>query len=153
MLRAVPKGWFSSIHIVSENDSEIGMIHSSGWREAGELTIKGSTYRVYRESMMGAFVLDGSGVILARAEKPSAFYRTLVVQHADKKYTLEAKSTWSSKFILLDEGQEMGSIYSEGTLKRKALGDLPEEIPLPVRLFMLWLVLILWRRSDSASSG
>jgi hypothetical protein len=152
MLRAVPKGWFSSTHTLFENDNEIGTIHFSGWREAGELTINGSTYRVYRESLRGPFLLEGAGnVILARAEKPSALYRTFVFQHVEKKYTLEAKSSWSSKFILLDSGREVGSIYSEGTLRRKAVGDLTEEIPLPVRIFMLWLVMILWRRADSTT--
>lgn len=154
MLRAVPKGWFSSKHVVSETDSVIALIDFSGWREAGEITINGSIYRAYRESLMGPFLLEGGGgSILARAEKPSAFYRTLVVQHLDRKYTLEAVSTWSLKFIVSEGGKEIGSVYPEGTLKRKALGDLPEEIPLPVRLFMLWLVMLLWRRSDSSSSG
>jgi len=152
MLRADPKGWFSSTHILFENDTEIGTIQFSGWREAGALTIKGSTYRVYRESLMGPFLLAGTGaVILARAEKPSALYRTFVFQHVEKKYTLEAKFSWSTKFILLDSGRAVGSIYPEGTLKRKAMGDLPEEIPLPVRIFMLWLVMILWRRADSST--
>ena len=153
MLRAVPKGWFSSTHILFENDTEIGLIQFSGWREAGELTIRGSSYRVYRESLMGPFLLEAADTILARAEKPSALYRTLVVLHADKKYTLEARSSWGNKFVLLEDGKEVGSVHPEGSLKRKALGDLPEEIPLPVRIFMLWLVMILWRRSDSASSG
>jgi hypothetical protein len=154
MLRAVPKGWFSATHILSENDVEIGMIQFSGWREAGELSIKGSTYRVYRESLMGPFLLEGGGSsLLARAEKPSALYRTLVVQHADRKYTIEAKSGWSLHFIVLENEKEIGTIYPEGSLRRKALADLPEEIPLTVRTFMLWLVMILWRRSDSASSG
>jgi hypothetical protein len=153
MLQAVPKGWFSSKHIVSENGTPIGMIDMSGWRESAELTIKGSTYKVYREgSMSGSFVLEGGGSILARADKPSAFYRSFVVELGEKRYTLEAASTFSCKFVLSEEGKQIGLVHREGFLTRKAFADFPDGIELTFRIFMFWLVMILWRRSDSAAS-
>lgn len=154
MLRAIPQGWFSSKYTVLENDTTIANIDFSGWREAGELTIKGSPYRVYREGMMsGSFLLESAGSIHSRAEKPSALYRSFLVEHDGKKYTLEAKSAWSRNFILSEGGAQVGSVHSEGALSRKAVADFPEQIPLAVRIFMLWLVMVLWKRSDSASSG
>ncbi|MEK6283653.1 MAG: hypothetical protein AABN95_25140 [Acidobacteriota bacterium] len=153
MLQAVPKGWFSSKYIVSENDTPIGMIDMSGWRESAELTIKGAIYQVYRQGLMtGSFVLDAGGSILARADKPSAFYRSFVVEVGGKKYSLEATSTFSCKFVLSEEGKQIGSVHREGFLARKAIADFPDEIQLPFRMFMFWLVMILWRRSDSAAS-
>lgn len=151
MLRAVPKGCFSSKYIVSENDTIVASVDFSAWKEAAELTINSSVYRVYRDSLMGPFLLEGGGSVLARAEKPSAFYRTLVVQHFDKQYKLEATSAWSRKFILSEGEVEIGSVYDQGVFKRTALADLPEAIPLAVRMFMLWLVMVLWRRSDSST--
>jgi hypothetical protein len=156
MLRAVPKSWFSPGYKLLENNNTIAIVEISRWREAGELIIRGSTYRVYRQGLMsGFFVLeDDAGSILARAEKPSALYRSFLVEHGGKTYTLEAESSLFRKFILSDGGRQIGSVYPESALTRKSVVDLPEEIPLAVRAFMFWLVMILWKRaSDSSSAG
>ena len=154
MLQAVPKGWFSSKYDVSNDNVPVGTINFSAWREEGELTIGGSIYRVYREGLMsGSFVLELNGSILARAQKPSALYRTFIIELGEKKYVLEAKSAFSSKFMLIEGERQIGSAYREGVLARKSLADFPDEIEITIRMFLLWLVMILWRRSDSASAG
>jgi hypothetical protein len=154
MLKAVPKSWLSSDYKLLENDTTVTIIDSSWWREAAELTIKGSIYRVYREGLMsGSFVLEGGGSILARAEKPSAFYRSFLVEHGGKKYTLEAESAMLRKFVLSEGGQQIGSVYPEHALTRKAVVAFPEEIPLAVRVFMFWLVMILWKRASDAAAA
>ncbi|MDX6443946.1 MAG: hypothetical protein QOH71_1020 [Blastocatellia bacterium] len=154
MLRAVPKSLFSSDYKLLENDATVAVINSSWWREAGELTIKGSTYRVYREGAMGgAFVLESGGAILARAEKPSAFYRSFLIEHDGKKYTLEAESAMFRRFVLSEGGQPRGSVYPESSFTRKAVVAFPEDIPLAVRVFMFWLVMILWKRDSNAAAS
>jgi hypothetical protein len=154
MLKAVPKSWLSPDYKLSENDTTVAIIVSSWWREAAELTIKGSIYRVCREGLMrGSFVLEGGGSILARAEKPSAFYRSFLVEHGGKKYTLEAESVMLRKFVLSEGGRQIGSVYPEHALTRKAVVAFPEEIPLAVRIFMFWLVMILWKRASDAAAA
>ena len=36
---------------------------------------------------------------------------------------------------------------------RRALVDLPPDLPLPVRVFVIWLTVILWKRQAEAASG
>ena len=154
MLRAVPKSWFSKDYKVLENNTAIAIIDPSWWREAGDVNIKGTHYRVYREGLMtGAFVLEHGSSILARAEKPSALYRSFLVEYDGMKYTLEAESALHRKFVLSEDGKRIGSVYPEHALTRKAVIDFPEEIALAVRIFMFWLVLILWKREEAASAS
>lgn len=155
MLSAVPRSWWASDYNLLKDSTTVAVIDSSWWRETGELTIKDSTYRVYREGFMsGAFVLESGGSVLARAEKPSAFYRSFLVEHDGRKFTLEAESAFFRKFILSEAGQQIGSVYPLHALTRKAVVDLPEELPLALRVFMFWLVAIQWKRdSDAAASG
>lgn len=154
MLKAVPKRWFSSVYKILENGATVAIINPSLLREAAELTLQGSTYSVYREGLMsGAFILANGGSIVARAVKPSALYRTFQVEHGGKQYTLEAETVWSKKFVLSEGGLRVGSVYPERALTRKAVVDLPEEIPLAGKVFMFWLVMILWNRSDSAAAN
>jgi len=154
MIRAVPKSWFSSGYRVLEDNTTIAMVDLSRWREAGVLTINGSTYRVYRKGLMsGLFLLESGGSILARAQKPSALYRSFLVEDGGNQYKLEAESALYRKFILTQKENPIGSVYPESAFTNKAVIDLPEAISLPVRLFIFWLVIILWNRgSDAASS-
>ena len=154
MLRAVPKHWFSSAYKVLEHNTAIAVIDPSWWREAGDLTINGARYRVYREGLMsGAFVLEQGSSILARAEKPSALYRSFLVEYDGVKYTLEAESVMYRKFALSVDGKQIGSVYPEHALTRKAVIDFPHEIALAVRIFMFWLVLIIWKREETTSGS
>lgn len=154
MLRAFPKSWFSPDYKVLENDAVIAIVALSMLREAGALTVAGSSYRVYRERLLsGSFVLESEGAILARADKPSALYRSFLVKHDGKEYTLEAESVGYRKFVLSEGGQQIGSVYPEHALTRRSVIDFPEAIPLVVRVFMFWLVMILWKRAADAAAA
>ena len=123
------------------------------FREEGLLTVSGVPYRAYREAWMrGPFLLETAGTVLARAEKPSALQRRLLVEFEGRRFTLQPRSLVSRDFILLDDGAEAGRIVPEGLLTRRAQAHLPEAMPLPVKVFLMWLVILLWKRAADSSS-
>ena len=152
-LRAVPKGWWSWTFGVFDDQKKIAELSFAWMREAGVLQISDTTYRFYRRgAFSGLFILEGNGEAIAHAEKPSAMIRSFKVQYGGKSYTLEAESIFRRKFVLRDGGSAIGSIIPESACCRDAQIDLPAELPLPVRLFMVWLTLLLWKRAaDSAA--
>jgi len=154
MLKVISKSWFSWDYIVTDGASPIAEIDVSWWREKGVLIVRGSTYDVYREGLIsGAFLLESDGSILARAEKPSAFRRSFELECGKKFYMLRAASAFRRKFVLIDGDREVGEIGPDRVFTRRATADLPEDIPLPVKVFIIWLVVIMWKReSDSASA-
>ena len=127
----------------------------SCWREKGVVTVEGTDYRVYREGLMsGDFLLASNDKVLARARKPSAFRRTFTIEYADKRYTPRAKSAFHRAFELLDRDRKVGSLSPRGVFTRRAAVDLPENMPLSVKVFIVWLAVIIWKReSDSAASA
>jgi hypothetical protein len=152
MLMAVPARWFSWDFAVLEGSQVIAAIDVSWWREEGELAVQGRTFRVYREGLMrGAFVLESAGSVLARAEKPSAFRRAFVVEHGGRRYTFAARSPFQRAFELRDGSGAVGAIAPLGIFTRRARVDLPEDLPLAVRVFIVWLAVILWRRDANAA--
>jgi hypothetical protein len=155
VLKAIPKRWFSWDFAVRKGSQPVADIDVSWWREKGLLTVEGTTYEVYREgAFSGAFILASAGSALARAEKPSAFRRSFIIEHAGRQYTLRAKSAWGREFLLLDGPREIGSLSPEGLFTRRATVDLPEHLPLAVRVFIIWLAVLLWKReSDSVAAG
>ncbi len=155
MLTAIPKHWLSWDFTVMKGSQAVAEIDISWWREKGVLTVQDVDYRVYREGMMsGDFILESAGSVLARAEKPSAFHRSFIVDHAGRRYTLRAKAVFRRAFLLLDGDRQIGSLSPEGMFTRRATVDLPEALPLPVKVFIIWLTVILWKReSDSGAAA
>jgi hypothetical protein len=153
MLRVAPSSWFSWNFVVFEGQDQVADIRLAVLREAGELIVRDKTYRVNREGIMsGAFILRDGELELARAEKPSAFYRSFQVTHDGRCYTLGAESTLRRKFVLQENGRTVGSVCPVNAFTRKCDADLPTGISLPVRVFMIWLVILLWKRdSDTAA--
>jgi hypothetical protein len=152
MLRAVPNGWLSWNFTIYDNDKAIAKIDLAWVREAGELNLDGSIYRVYREGLLnGAFILEKEGQILAFAEKPSALIRSYKVDYNNTNYTLEAASALQRQFVLREGGQTIGSVRPVNAFTKNAIIDLPVDIAMPVRIFMVWLTLILWKRDDDAT--
>ncbi len=154
MLRAIPKSWYSQDYVILENDTKIASVDFAMWREAAELTTRDASFRMFREGLInGSFVLKAGVSTVALAEKPSAFSRLFRVTHAGKQYTLEAGAVFGRKFVVSNGQNQIGSIFPEHCLSRKAVVDLPEDIPLAVRIFMFWLVMVLWKRASVAAAS
>jgi hypothetical protein len=66
---------------------------------------------------------------------------------------LRAKSALRRAFILLEGSREIGAISPEGIFSRRAAVDLPEEMPLPVKIFITWLAVILWKRASGGAGA
>ena len=70
----------------------------------------------------------------------------------DVQYTLKAQSSFFRAFELLQGDQRIGVIKPDHVFTRKMTVDLPETMPLTVRLFIIWLVIVMWKRAAQSSS-
>ncbi len=155
MLRAVPHHVFSWAFTVYDGEASVAEIDMSWFREKGEVLVGDVPCRVFREGLVrGAFVLEAGGHVLVRAVKPSAFSRTLEITYDEHHYTLKPRAILLRTFELHRAGEVVGTVAPEHALTRKARVELSEHLPLVVRVFILWLVLLLWKRAaDAAASG
>jgi hypothetical protein len=152
-LQMLPKRWYSQDLSVMGETGPVADIDLSWWREKAVLTIDGKPYRAYREGLVsGDFILESAGTVVARAEKPSAWRRTLVIRHEGRGYELRAASAFRREFVLWAGSRQIGTVGPKHAFSRKAAVDLPDELPLPVRVFIIWLAAILWMR-DSAGAA
>ena len=151
MLHIVPTNWYSWNFSVTDESRAVARVTLSHWCEKGALAIGDRTFRVYREGMMsGPFVLEHAGSMLAQAEKPSFFRREFVIRHAGREYTLRRESTFRRAFVFLDGSRQVGFVAPKNAFTRKAAASLPHDLPLPVRMFIVWLTMISWRRDQNA---
>jgi hypothetical protein len=154
MLTATPRGWFSWDYAVSRNSDHLADIDISWWREKGTLTVDGQHYGVYRERpLSGKFILESDGTIVASAEKPNSLRRRMLIETtAGKQYELKPRDMFTRTFELHAGSTVVGSLSAKGVFSRGMNVDLPETLPLPVRVFVMWLTVILWKRDAAAAS-
>ena len=151
MLRAVPRHMFSWRFTVCDGDAEVADVRTAAFRERGLLTVNDVDCTIRREPGWGAFVLEADGHELVRAVKPSALVRRFEVTYEDQAYILQARSPLVRAFELLRDDERVGTIVPEHALTRTTRIDLPEELPVVVRVFLFWLVLVLWKRAAGSS--
>lgn len=153
MLRAEPKSWLSWDYTVYDAGAPVAALDLAWVREAGTVVIDGIACTLYREGLFGAFILEAGGFPLVRAEKPSVLSRTFEITCDDApSYTLQARSLFGRTFELHQDGERVGSIYPDHAFSRKMTVDLPEALPLAVRVFITWLVILMWKRAAQAAN-
>jgi len=146
----IPHSWLSWDFSVVRGDSVVAEIEILRWRKKDVLKVGGLRYAAYREGVIGgAFILALDATQLARAERPRWLSRSFTIKHGEKTYRLKA-DWFGPSFILLANGQEVGSLVPRGMFTRKTSVNLPDELALPVQMFVIWLTLYQ-RETDSSA--
>jgi hypothetical protein len=152
MLQLEPKRWYSWAFTVSGAGRPVAELDISAWRERGGLTIQGAHYTVTRQGLLsGEFRLESPGGTVATATKDGVMGRRFEVVHGGKTFTLKRRSWWARDMVLLDGEREVGAIAPAGMFTRRGAADLPETVPLPLRIFFIWLALLVWKRDADAA--
>lgn len=152
MLRAEPQHWYSWDYTVYADGTPIADLDLALARETAEVSIGEEVCTFARERRLGgAFLLEIDGTPLVEARKPSALYRTFEVIYYERQYTLRAVSALKRTFVLQQADETLGTIYPDHVFSRKMTVDLPEEMPLALRVFIAWLVILMWKRQASYS--
>ena len=153
MLEAIPKSIFSSKFRLHQQNELLGELDTSIWREKARIELAEGTYELYRLGhFSGDYVLEHNGKLVARASKPSAFRSKFEVELPNRRLDLRKLSTWSPRFGLFDGERQVGSISRRGMFTTRSNIDLPGDWPLPIRIFLFWLVYLMWKRQQAAAS-
>lgn len=152
MLLGKPKRFFSADYSLFDGDREVALLDVSSWRERATLEIDGAAYTFAGQGVFGrTFLLQRDDHTLATAEKPSAFRNRFEVEHQGRRYQVEKAGFWRRDFAVLDNGRQIGSVRASGVFSRDVTVDLPADWPLPLQVFVFWLVLVLWKRQAAVA--
>lgn len=152
MLTAAPQSWMGWDFEIRDGGTLLASLCIPWFgRERGTLRIGGRTWELGRDGWyQGAFFLKQAGSIQASAEKPSALFRSFQVTFDAKEYGWEAESAFTRSFIFIEANRVLGSVRPESVFLRRARLDLPEDLSLERKGFLLWLALLMWRRQKNS---
>jgi len=134
-------------YTLTRDGAEIGQIDCGGVRQPATLTVGGATYNPVSEgALRPKFHLDAGGTRIANVELAGTLFRRFVVHAGAKTCTLKVASWFGRSFVLTENDVEVGRIARSGFFTARCRAELPNDLPLPVQAFLIWLVLITWRR-------
>jgi hypothetical protein len=170
MLRAVFKHWFShDITVFDHTGQPLAQADLSNWRERTKLEIGGAHYEASTQRREAKeFLLEDErgqrvAVVEKKVEEPSTWKERFLkssegrehflFEHGGNRYELRKEST--KAYVITREGVgSVGSIrHKGGWFSREWTVDLPEELPLEVKVFLVWVVVVLWRREKVAAAS
>jgi hypothetical protein len=145
-VKIIPKAWSYAFSVMDGSERVAQAVDLSFWRDKGELRIQGFIYKARRDR--SSYVLESGTGVIARAERPRRWLRELGIEHSDRRYTLRAKSPFRRQLLLLEGSTQIGSISPDGLFTRKAEVELPQALPLFLKVFIIWLAMTIWKQED-----
>jgi hypothetical protein len=154
MIEAVPKHIFSNDYVLRGTDGRVAELDVSSWRERAEFVLDGVSYRLYRDGIVGPFVMERDGAVIARARKPSTVRNRFEVELPDRTCELRKTSLSGRRFGVFEGDRAAGEMAQAGFLGRRIRLSLPADWPAAIHIFLFWLALVIWNREAAvAASG
>lgn len=149
MLEASPQG-ISGVDVeVTADGVALATIDGSIWSGAGTIFVDGAQYQFHRQGLTGmALTRDGTAIAEASHE---LLHRTWTVTFGDRSIVLRPALIVGRTYDVLEDLVEVGDVTPKGILDRGLTANLPGEIPNPVQVFIVYVVLTVWRRRESGS--
>ena len=149
MLQSTRRGFFRHSYDISEDGRPTATLTATRC-EGCMFDVDGATYRVTRDGRK-AFKLTGPNGDEARAERVRG--RTWTISSLFVPLELVRGSIWKDTWEVRRFGEPVGTLAKDGAFKRTSTADLPDDLPLPLRLFVLCVVETLWERSRQSDGA
>jgi hypothetical protein len=152
MLELRSKGVFSNSYFVLDNGAKVAELNRSTWRQRGEIVHQGRIHKLKVRGMMRRTfqLLDGEDLIV-EARRPTTWRSRCVFEFQGRKFELVNRNWFSSALVVKAQGAEVGSIAFKGFVHPRVHIDMPDSLPLPVRVFVAWIAVL--RRDESAAAA
>lgn len=153
MLQGIPKSIFSWGFEVCDGSGPIAVMDVRWMSEGGDFEYQGRQYELRKAGVLsGEFSLQENSNVIAEATKTTCV-RSFDVRYAQQHYCLRAASPFTRRFVVAQDGRIIGEIGPEHPFTRRSRLDLPENVPVPVQVFMFWLVILMWRRASNSAAA
>ncbi len=148
-MRARRRGIFRRDYEVFADGEQVTAL-VGGRRETSEFSLAGNDYRIERVDRR-RFRLIGPEGRVAVAERQSGREWTVRADSGNLKLT--KPSVWRSSWDIQQRGTTRGEIRHDGAFKRTYSAGVPADVPLPVAVFALYVVLVIFERQAAAAAS
>lgn len=147
-MTAEPQGAFARRYQLLADGALITQISLPAFGPSTATPIAGQAVHLRRAGLRhDAFTLEAvaTGATLASATREHSLRRDFTVEVGGRQMSLRAESAWRSGYALMEGDRAVGWVRPGATLGRGVEAELPDDLPLTARVFLLWVALLLWR--------
>lgn len=147
-LIATPKGFFSSVIFLKQGQETVATIEMKFVRQKATITIGENVWTLQQTGKLkGEFLLENAdGTVIAHAKQPSVWKDGFTVTYGTMEFALKRESAWKDNFVLWWNDESLGKIDRPWWFSRDTRITLAKSLPLEVRAFILWVVIVQWNR-------
>jgi hypothetical protein len=153
--RAVIKA--NSFTLFDRTGQPVAEADLSKWRQRTTLEVGANTYNAYaRGRWTKQFVLERTDTQPVVVAEPLRGWKKLFVfEYGGERYELRKESAWKGGTLLLErEGVgSVGSIRANSMLGREWTVELPEDLSLEVKAFLMWLVIVVRKQAQAQATA
>jgi hypothetical protein len=151
MLEARKASAWKNRYDISEDGRRLATWDGSSWRAGGTFELGARRYEV-RANMWGNKyeMVDQDGTPTASAARVGR--KDWKVEADGRTFQFHRASLWRSEEELHSKGQRVGSVRRKSIWRGDAVADLPG-LPLPVKVFVLAVVLTMWDTAAVAAAS
>jgi hypothetical protein len=144
----VPQGVFS------RRGGETGAsLRMSLWTEGCEFTIAGHSFAIRRVSLWrDGFQLFAGDQSVCEVKR-GFWSRRFELSAVDETWALQPAGWFTRNYQLLRSDRVVGSVRPVGWLTRKRVAEFADEVPPPVQVFAIFLVLVVNQRQQRTSAA
>jgi hypothetical protein len=122
-------------------------------RERASFAIGEDRYSCRRTGLIGWDYRLGTEEGEIAAARRDLLFRGFRLRHGAEQYELRSRSRGWTPYFLLRDGRRIGRIDRLTARARRVQGELPVALPEPVRIFVVYLAIVAWRRVAGAVIG
>ncbi|HEV7653844.1 MAG TPA: hypothetical protein VGP36_03780 [Mycobacteriales bacterium] len=153
MLLVRPRGSFrQGFDVLDQGGAPVGAFLGSAWRESGRIQAGGEEWEFRRERYRRLSLAGPQGVYAA-AERVSLWSGRWRLTTGGQAYELVKGGWFSRRYELLAGDAVVGELAPRGVFGSKAAVELPPQLPPAVQVFVIAVVMTLWRREQNSASG
>lgn len=158
ILETVPDGLFTANCAIMRDETEVGHIYRKlmSISMKGTIEAQGRGFQVFRDGIFnGSFILQTeTGEEIAKATRKSFFSNTYIVVFGGNEIVLSRKMfSLRNMYELYQQDNKVGMVSLKRTFSRRILMETAMGIPLEVRIFILYFVMLLISSDNSDNSA
>jgi hypothetical protein len=149
----VPQSIFSRHYDLKYDGQIVATLRMSFWTEGCKFTIGGHDFVICRESMWKDHFQLLAGDQIVCEVKRGFWSRQFEMSALDQNWVLRPSGWISRSYQLLAGEREVGTIYHTTWMTRAQAADFAPEVPPPVQVFAIFLVLVVRQRQRSSAAA
>lgn len=153
----VPQSWYSRHFNLMGDGQPVAALRMSLWTEGCEFAIAGHEFTIRRVSLwkdgFQLFAGDDCVCEVRRGFWSRRFELSATLDDANANWILQRAGWFTRDFQLLAGEHEVGTVRPEGWFTRRRVANFTDEVPLPVQVFAIFLVLVVSQRQQRRSSN